>query len=156
LGNHDSTDLISILENIGFKVLLNESIFLNIEGLNLALTGIDDTSHFYTRNSLRCAIDSPSYFRIIAAHTPELADFYSKMGYDLYICGHTHGGQINIFKNLPLFTGIIRNKKLFNGSWRINQMNGFTSSGVGASLLPIRINVPSEITLHTVNINFND
>jgi predicted MPP superfamily phosphohydrolase len=156
LGNHDASEMIPILESIGYIVLLNENFFMNINGVDFAITGIDDTSHFYSRNSLRCALTSSSHIKILAAHTPELADFYSKKGYDLYICGHTHGGQIAVFKNMPIFKGLKRNKKLFSGKWRVSKMNGYTTRGVGCSLLPIRINVTPEITVHTLKISKND
>jgi hypothetical protein len=34
------------------------------------------------------------------------------------------------------------------GLWKYHEMVGYTSVGVGSSILPVRINCPPEITLH--------
>ena len=36
------------------------------------------------------------------------------------------------------------------GAWRYAEMAGYTSVGAGTSLLPVRLNCPPEITLHTL------
>jgi len=34
------------------------------------------------------------------------------------------------------------------GSWKYYDMVGYTSVGVGSSIVPVRLNCPPEITLH--------
>jgi len=36
------------------------------------------------------------------------------------------------------------------GAWRHGDLVGYTSVGAGTSLLPVRLNCPPEITLHTL------
>jgi predicted MPP superfamily phosphohydrolase len=36
------------------------------------------------------------------------------------------------------------------GPWRYADMVGYTSVGVGTSILPVRLNCPPEVTLHTL------
>jgi uncharacterized protein len=37
-----------------------------------------------------------------------------------------------------------------SGSWTYRDMNGYTSVGVGCSIVPARFNCPPEITLHVL------
>ena len=35
-------------------------------------------------------------FTVLLAHRPEYAELYAECGFDLVLCGHTHGGQVRI------------------------------------------------------------
>jgi uncharacterized protein len=65
----------------------------------------------------------------------------------LYLCGHTHGGQIR----LPGIGHLRQNaqcpRSYAQGHWKHNDMHGYTSAGVGCSMLPVRFNCPPEIVL---------
>jgi predicted MPP superfamily phosphohydrolase len=39
-------------------------------------------------------------------------------------------------------------RRLGAGAWTYHQMHGYTPTGVGASIVPVRFNCPPEITLH--------
>ena len=68
-------------------------------------------------------------------------------GIRLYLCGHTHAGQIRV----PAIGGILTNAdcptSYTQGVWQRGRMLGYTSAGVGCSLLPVRYNCPPEIAL---------
>jgi len=68
-------------------------------------------------------------------------------GIHLYLCGHTHGGQIR----LPWLGAPMQNaacpRRYAHGCWRHGEMQGYTSAGAGCSMLPVRYNCPPEITL---------
>ena len=66
----------------------------------------------------------------------------------LYLCGHTHGGQICLPGGIPIFRRLKRGKKYFKGSWKHENMHGFTSSGIGTSSLSARLNCNAEIVIH--------
>jgi predicted MPP superfamily phosphohydrolase len=87
-------------------------------------------------------------FRIVLAHNPESSDFATKHRVDLFISGHTHGGQIIIpFINYaPLLP--VKNKKYSFGI-KTNSVNQkvFISKGVGWSIIPFRFNCRSEIPI---------
>ena len=84
-------------------------------------------------------------------HTPELAMVASKNKYDLYLCGHTHGGQICLKEGVPLISHQFEGKQFNHGIWNIGAMTGYTSRGVGVSGMPVRFNCPAEVTLITLS-----
>jgi len=71
-------------------------------------------------------------YRILLFHTPELAEnsFVTDF-FDLYLCGHTHGGQVR----LPLWGALITlsrtGKKFEQGLYRIGGMHLYVNRGLG-------------------------
>ena len=81
-------------------------------------------------------------------HTPDLAEDAARLGCALYLCGHTHGGQICLPGGWPIVQHLHKETRLGRGLWRRRQMIGYTSLGAGvAGSLPIRLFAPAEITL---------
>ena len=151
LGNHDSIGMAPAMEAMGIRLLFNECEAIVRGGQRIFLAGVDDP-HFYRADDIgKAASQLPSDgFSILLAHTPEVYDRAMNAGFDLTLCGHTHGGQlclpggraIKLQANVPRFIGA--------GPWRHGAMVGYTSVGVGTSLVPVRLNCPPEITLHTL------
>jgi hypothetical protein len=83
-------------------------------------------------------------------HSPELFDLAAVNGYKLYLCGHTHGGQICLPGGIPVIRHLYNGKKYYRGLWQYNGMKGYTSEGCGTSGIPIRYNSHSEVTLFTL------
>jgi predicted MPP superfamily phosphohydrolase len=128
-------------------MLINEHATLEIGVDVIRLTGIDDAHAFYTDAAVRAIQDRETGFRILLAHTPEVADLAAAAGCDLYLTGHTHGGQICLPNGRPLAAGLDRNRELASGYWRIGAMQGYTNRGLGVASLPLRINCPAEIAV---------
>jgi predicted MPP superfamily phosphohydrolase len=147
LGNHDSYRVVEPLEAAGLTLLINEHTTIAVGGAQLHLVGLDDLHTFYTEHARQALHDAPEGFRIMLAHTPELADVAAKAGYGLYLSGHTHGGQICLPGGRPLVTGLDTHRHLASGHWRIGSMHGYTNRGLGIGGMPIRINCPAEIAL---------
>jgi hypothetical protein len=81
-------------------------------------------------------------------HTPDLAEHAARLGCSLYLCGHTHGGQICLPGGWPIVQHLHKETRLGRGLWRRRQMIGYTSMGAGvAGSLPIRLFAPAEITV---------
>jgi uncharacterized protein len=150
LGNHDAADMVGLLGRLGFDVLVNRSKMLELAGERLHLIGLDDVHYFYT-DAARAALDNhQGGFRIALVHSPELADDAAAAGYALYLCGHTHGGQICLPGGRPVFTQLTRCRFAAKGLWRRGNMTGYTSSGLGVSGLPLRFNNRGEVVLITL------
>jgi len=150
LGNHDPTAMAEALERIGFDVLLNQSIVLKRDGERLAVTGLDDVHRFYTKAADRALAEAPPEFRIALVHSAEMADHAAAAGYSLYLCGHTHGGQIRLPNGRPVFTRLRRCRFAADGEWRIDGMIGYTSRGLGISGVPLRFNCHGEMSILTL------
>lgn len=152
LGNHDSIDMIPPLEKAGLRLLLNESVPLKRDGDMLWLCGVDDP-HFFELHDLESAYKGiPSdAFKILLAHSADIAHAASERGTHLYLCGHSHGGQICLPGGIPLIANMRVARKFFRDYWTHGGMTGYTSHGTGASGLPVRYFSRPEIVIHELN-----
>lgn len=157
LGNHDTFRMVRPYEDLGLRFLINETSRIRRADRVLAITGVDDPMSFYTPKALRAlngagrtplAEDS---FRVALVHTPELYDRAAENGFDLYLSGHTHGGQICLPGGIPLVLHLDKGRQFYKGVWRYQQMTGYTGQGIGTVSVPVRFNTQSEITLLTLN-----
>jgi len=64
------------------------------------------------------------------------------------LAGHTHGGQICLPGSIPVTLDADLPRRMGSGAWTYREMGGYTSVGVGTSIVPARLNCPPEITLH--------
>ena len=138
LGNHDSAAMVPALEALGVTVLVNEHVDLERRGQRIRLLGTDDVHYYYTPAALRSLEAADEAFTIGLIHSPELAPEAAAAGVDLYLCGHTHCGQVCLPGGLPLITHVSRCRRFARGLWRLGEMTGLTSHGVGATGLPVR------------------
>jgi predicted MPP superfamily phosphohydrolase len=149
LGNHDFIEMVPELEALDIRVLLNESAVIERDGQRIHLAGIDDP-HYYRADNLEKAADGipQDAVAILLSHSPEPYRHAAYAGFDLMLCGHTHGGQIC----LPGGTALTYNAKcprsLGRGPWRWRDLQGYTSVGAGSCVVPVRFNCPPEITVH--------
>jgi uncharacterized protein len=153
LGNHDSLRMVPALEEIGIRMLVNEAEPLLRRGQKLYLAGIDD-AHFYRMDNIeKAAAPIPEdTFSILLSHTPEIYRQAANADFDLMLSGHTHGGQICLPGAIPLTLDSRLPRRFGSGSWRYGRMVGYTSVGVGSSIVAARINCPPEITLHQLSV----
>ncbi len=151
LGNHDSIRMVPELEAMGIQMLLNEWVAIEREGMTIHLAGVDD-AHYYKVDNIEKAADGIplSSVAILLSHTPEIYRQAAHAGFDLFFCGHTHGGQICLPGGYPLTLDARCPRRLGSGAWSHMKMQGYTSAGAGTSIVEVRINCPPEITLHTL------
>ncbi len=146
LGNHDSLTIGEGLEKAGVDVLLNRSKVIQTKAEEIWIAGVDDP-HYYACHDVGLALEEVPFdaFKIFLAHSPALYREASDAGVHLYLCGHTHGGQIR----LPGIGALVKNtpapRRYIDGLWKHNEMVGLTHRGVGSSLLPIRFACPPEV-----------
>jgi uncharacterized protein len=148
LGNHDASEEVSALEQLGVKMLINEALELRRGGDSAWVVGVDDP-HYYGCDDLPAAVrDVPANaFKILLVHTPEIIEEAEAFGIDLYLCGHTHGGQVCLPLIGPIITNANCSRSYARGVWTYKRLQGYTSPGVGASGVPVRFLCPPEIGL---------
>lgn len=146
LGNHDTYLMAHYEEESGMRLLINESVELKRGEDKIIISGTDDPFSYYTDASL-IAFKPDSAFKIALVHTSELADIAADNGYSLYLCGHTHGGQICLPGGKALISHQSEGNLFIKGFWKMNNMIGYTSSGCGVSGVALRYNCPPEITV---------
>ena len=148
LGNHDSAAMAPRFEDLGVRMLINESVEIRRGDEAIWIAGVDDPYHFQC-DDLALAVENipADGFRVLAAHTAQLAAQAALSGIQLYLCGHTHAGQVRLPWIGPLIDNGGAGRRFNHGLWRLGSMQGYTSAGVGCSMLPVRFNCPPEITV---------
>jgi predicted MPP superfamily phosphohydrolase len=134
---------------MGIRMLLNESLALQREDESIHIAGIDDAHYYRVDNIEKSANDIPSEAAsILLSHTPEIYRQAAHAGFDVMLCGHTHGGQICLPGGIPLTLDSRCPRYMGSGSWSYHTMTGYTSVGAGTSIVSVRLNCPPEATLH--------
>ncbi len=131
------------------KVLENESVTVTHGKKRVGLAGLLPISGCQRALGEIAGCD----YRIALNHTPDLADAAITAGVDLYLCGHTHGGQVRI----PFWGAIITNsstgKRYEAGLKRAGTTWLYTSRGFGLEPRPapqVRFLCLPEIAVITV------
>jgi predicted MPP superfamily phosphohydrolase len=102
-------------------------------------------------NIEKAALDLPrDEFAILLSHTPEIYRQAAHADFDLMLSGHTHGGQICLPGGIPVTLDSVLPRRMGRGRWTYGRMIGYTSAGVGTSVVTARFNCPPEITIHTL------
>jgi len=153
LGNHDPAEIAVELQRMGVHMLINDAAELRSDRSGLWIAGVDDP-HYYGCDDLAGALsDVPkNAFKVLLAHTPEMYREADAAGVHLYLSGHTHGGQIRLPRPFrggwaAPFQNADCPWEYAYGSWSHRGLQGYTTAGVGASLLPVRYNCPPEIVV---------
>jgi len=134
---------------MGIRMVFNECEALIRGDQQIFLAGVDDL-HFYRADDVeKAAFQIPQdAFSILLSHTPEVYDRAASAGFDVMFSGHTHGGQLCLPGGIPIKLEARLPRAMVAGPWRYADMVGYTSVGVGSSVLPVRLNCLPEIALH--------
>lgn len=163
MGNNDYSHLsrtlfkryLKKLESLGWIPLINDSAYL--ANLNLWIIGIDDPATAHDDVDLAYKKVSPlntpkSDFRLVLAHSSDCLDDVASYGADLLLTGHTHGGQIRLPGLDPLITNTyLGDLGFYEGYHIINEVPLYINRGLGESSIPLRLNVPPEISFFTLH-----
>lgn len=151
LGNHDCLEMVRPMERLGIRFLINDARAIERNGEKIWFVGIDDPHHFRCHNLGVAFQDVPQgAFSVFLSHSNEVYREAARYNPRLYLCGHTHGGQICVPSIGPVFTHSRAPRRLCHGQWHHDGMLGFTSCGVGVSGVPVRFRTKGEILLITL------
>jgi predicted MPP superfamily phosphohydrolase len=149
LGNHDTIRMVPRLEGMGIRMLLNENETIQRGRERIHLVGVDD-AHYYRADNIEKAAEGVPHdeFSVLLSHTPEIFRQAAHAGFNLMLSGHTHGGQLCLPGSIPITLDSALPRRYGAGAWSYRGMAGYTSVGVGSSVVEVRLNCPPEITLH--------
>ena len=99
-------------------------------------------------DSLHALEHADNGFSIALIHSPELYDIVAEMGVDLYLCGHSHAGQICLPGGRAILAHLNRGRKYYRGNWNYLETQGITHAGAGTSGIPVRFNTQGEVLIH--------
>jgi len=153
LGNHDHREgaeqVREALEHAGIQVLRNRNVTLRRGEATLLLAGVADLEEDDPDLDLAFEGSEASQLRILLSHNPDIAEYMDGHQADLVIAGHTHGGQF-LFPLIgaPFLPNLYA--KYREGLRSEPAGKVFTTRGVGATLLPLRIACPPEMAVLTL------
>lgn len=151
LGNHDSWEMIKPLERLGIVMLLNESIEIKVGPESIWILGLDDPHYYECDDYPKANQEVPDdCFRILLVHSTRTLLKLDSQPVNLYLCGHTHAGQISFPIVGPIITHSHLKGKYIYGRWQYKHIKGYTTSGVGTSGIPVRYNTRPEIVIITL------
>jgi len=139
------------LDNL--KVLLNRWTKVETPCGTLHILGMITTHDLKTdRDALAKMMESAPAdgMKLLLTHSPDIGPEAADAGFDLYLCGHTHGGQIRLPLIGALATASQLGKRFAMGRYQVKQMTLYTSRGVGMEGLGApraRLLCPPEVIL---------
>ena len=168
LGNHDygdycewetpdlkeleQTKIKTAFKEIGFKLLLNESVTIKMEEEETAICGVENWGKppFPQYGDLKKAADGVENFpfKILLTHDPDHweAEVLNKQPFDLTLSGHTHGFQLGFIWGDNHWSPAKFKFKYWGGLYQKNSQYLYVNSGIGSLGIPARIGMPPEIT----------
>ncbi|MDX1959493.1 MAG: metallophosphoesterase [Leptospiraceae bacterium] len=150
-GNHDhwaNHELsISLLEESN-KSLRYKTLDITRGNDKITLGGLGDFWEDHIPIDFVFKDSDPNIFRIALAHNPDSADTFHEEKIDLFITGHTHGGQVRIpFLNYSPILPVTNKNYDLGIKKSIYDELVFISAGIGWSIIPIRFNCPTEVPI---------
>ena len=149
-GNHewvldDPWGFFALLEEAGVTVLHNDYRVLERDGQALVIAGVDDPNGPADQKTpetlvaeIRAELGDP--YIVLLAHRNDRLDQWARLGLDVVLCGHGHGGIIR----LPFVGGLIgTDRTLFPdytaGRYTRGRTQMIVSRGLGNTGLPFRL-----------------
>jgi len=114
---------------MGFRLLRQDSVSITKGSESITISGLGFDCAGAWQELLA---DLPAdRFNVFLYHMPDLIEDVSSSGVDLYLCGHTHGGQVT----LPLYGALVTlskfGKKYESGQYRHGQTMLYVNRGLG-------------------------
>ncbi len=149
--------VVPIFNDLPVQLLRQECVLADVgHGRTITLIGLDCTHHIPTDEArlAQMMAQSPANSpQVLLYHSPELAPQAVQHGIDLYLCGHTHGGQVRLPIIGPLLTSSQLGRRFVMGLYHYGRTHLYVSRGVGLEGLSaprVRFLCPPEITLVTI------
>jgi predicted MPP superfamily phosphohydrolase len=150
LGNHDfwaGPDAVEReLERAGIRVLRNRGVLLERHGDGLWLCGVDDpwNGRFDLPAALKGRPEGTA--TVLLSHQPNTWRRAQKLGIELQLSGHTHGGQVAMLwlhRSLSLARLIT---PFVAGLYRVGKSYLYVNRGAGAVMPMVRLGARPEVT----------
>lgn len=139
---------LDFFDGTAFQVLDANSVKIKKNAETFYITGASCEYPDAFRNVLKDVPDNR--FSIFLYHYPDLIEDLENLNVDLYLCGHTHGGQIT----LPFYGAIITlskfGKKYESGLHTVGNTILYVNRGIGGHAWSIRFFARPEITIFDI------
>lgn len=153
-GNHDygggaENKYESIMNAGGFTVLKNE--ILTFEDNNFRIIGVDDVLIGYGDPEIVNEA-APDMYNLVLCHEPDVIDEVYDSNSDIFVSGHTHGGQIRIPHYTEMFLPSY-GRTYVKGEYQLDnqcQTVVYVNPGLGTTKIPARLGAVPEVTFLTI------
>ncbi len=151
-GATDYPDVVPIFEELPIRLLQNEVEVLTLPNGDFVLVGVSHLGYNTDRRNLEqlMATVPDDAYTILLYHTPDLIETASAHGIDLYLAGHTHGGQVR----LPFYGALVTfsryGKQYEMGQYQVGETTLYVSRGLGMDGTPlprVRFLCPPEVVV---------
>jgi hypothetical protein len=144
----------SLFDGLNIRLLRDEAAVLTLpNGRTLSLLGLDCTHSLPIDADVFKALVQqapPDSMRVLLYHSPELMPLVQQYPVDLYLCGHTHGGQVRMPWYGAVLTSSSLGKRYEMGEYVEQNTRLYISRGIGLEGLSaprLRLLCPPEIVL---------
>lgn len=148
-GNHEyywrASEWVPALQAVGLDFLKNEHRVIRRGGARLVMAGVTDpVGRFtHTQDVPKALANAPvDAVKVLLSHRPQTATAASRLGVDLQLSGHTHGGQF-----FPFNLVIKKFQPIVAGLHRVGSTQLYVNRGTGYWGPPSRLAVGGEITV---------
>ena len=150
-------EVVPLFEGLDVRLLRWDTAVVQLDQQReLIILGMDCTHHLPTdRQRLAQLVATVPHHvpRLLLYHSPELMPEAIQHELDLYLCGHTHGGQVRLPFIGPLLTSSQLGRRYVMGHYQEGCTHLYVSRGVGLEGLSaprVRFMAPPEMTLVTL------
>ncbi len=118
-----------LFNGTGFEEINGRTILIEKDGCRLQLTGLryDNTGNVWKALHRVPRED----FSLFLYHTPDLLGYLADLPVDLYLCGHTHGGQVCIPGYGAVITFSRFGKTYESGQYKVGNFDLYVNRGMG-------------------------
>ena len=125
---------LDLYSDTGFRVLDRNSVFVEKDSERINISGV--TCRYPGQYTEVLGTVQANRFSIFLYHFPDLVEAVADSNVDLYLCGHTHGGQVA----LPFYGAIVTlskfGKKYESGLYELDHCLLYVNRGIGLERRP--------------------
>ncbi len=143
----------AVFTGLNIQVLDNEILPISLPNADLYLIGITVSGNLRNDREMLTEMMSTlpdEAYTLLLYHSPDLMESAAASGVDLYLAGHTHGGQIRLPFYEAMITSSVYGKEFEMGRYSRAETTLYVSRGIGMEGLElprVRFLAPPEIVL---------
>lgn len=148
VGNHDGSRLADELRGTNLTMIVGERRYLEDRGAGIEVIGLPGVKRKDFRRDFVGTVPPrrDGVLRIVLSHYPDHLKRTEPLRPDLFLAGHTHGGQVCLPNGLPILRHDSLPRRLCSGAHRVGDAWLVVNRGLGFSgFPPIRLFCPAEV-----------
>ncbi len=155
MGNHDTgkyyKPIIDAMHKYGISIMQDNGYSLIKDSSRIIITGVKDSFDKSISAISPSQLFPKEDFVIMVTHSPDYVEDKDVSNANLVLAGHTHGGQISMFKKISPISHSKYGSRFLTGFKQNSKGTPIIiTNGIGTSRKNIRLFTPSEIVLITL------